>query len=85
VRVRAGSPAGNACLGRWVHDHCELTRAAADRRRGVQRAGCVARSTFYDWKAKGKLPRCFKLPNGDLRVRRSDLDEWLASLEMGVA
>ena len=41
----------------------------------------VARSTFYEWRAKGRAPRCIKLPNGDLRVRRSDLERWLASLE----
>ncbi|MEV0576041.1 helix-turn-helix domain-containing protein [Streptomyces sp. NPDC050392] len=37
----------------------------------------VSRSTFYDWRQKGRAPRCIKLPNGDLRVRRSDLDNWL--------
>ncbi|GGO81068.1 helix-turn-helix transcriptional regulator [Wenjunlia tyrosinilytica] len=37
----------------------------------------VTRSTFYDWRAKGRAPRCIKLPNGDLRIRRSDLDNWL--------
>jgi len=37
----------------------------------------VARRTFYDWRAKGRAPRCFKLPNGDLRIRRTDLDSWL--------
>ena len=41
----------------------------------------IARSTFYDWRAKGRAPRCIKLPNGDLRVRRADLERWLASLE----
>jgi excisionase family DNA binding protein len=41
----------------------------------------ISRSTFYDWRAKGKAPHCFKLPNGDLRVRRSDFDKWLSSLE----
>lgn len=39
--------------------------------------GGIARSTFYDWRAKGKAPRCIKLPNGDLRVRRTELDRWL--------
>lgn len=39
----------------------------------------VARSTFYDWRAKGRAPRCIKLPNGELRVRRADLDAWLDS------
>lgn len=41
----------------------------------------IARSTFYDWRAKGRAPRCIKLPNGDLRVRRADLERWLAALE----
>jgi predicted DNA-binding transcriptional regulator AlpA len=41
----------------------------------------IARSTFYDWRAKGRGPRCIKLPNGSLRVRRSELDAWLASRE----
>lgn len=41
----------------------------------------VARSTFYDWRAACKGPRCMKLPNGDLRVRRVDFESWLESLE----
>ena len=41
----------------------------------------VARSTFYDWRAKGRAPRCIKLPNGELRIRRDDLDAWLDSHE----
>jgi predicted DNA-binding transcriptional regulator AlpA len=41
----------------------------------------IARSTFYDWRAKGRAPRCLKLPNGDLRIRRADYDRWLTSLE----
>lgn len=39
----------------------------------------ITRSTFYDWKAKGRAPRCLRLPNGGLRVRRADLDDWLDS------
>lgn len=41
----------------------------------------VARSTFYDWRAKGRAPRCIKLPNGDLRIRRTEFDRWLAERE----
>lgn len=37
----------------------------------------ISRSTFYDWRAKGRAPRCIKLPNGDIRVRRSDYEHWL--------
>ena len=41
----------------------------------------VSRSTFYDWRAKGKAPRCLKLPNGEIRVRRNELDRWRANYE----
>ncbi|NJC86795.1 helix-turn-helix transcriptional regulator [Planosporangium mesophilum] len=41
----------------------------------------VSRSTFYYWRQTGKAPRCIKLPNGEIRVRRVDLDEWFDSLE----
>ena len=41
----------------------------------------IARSTFYDWRAAKKAPRCIKLPNGNIRVRRADLERWLKSLE----
>ena len=37
----------------------------------------VSRSTFYEWRAKGRAPRCVKLPNGEIRVRRSELEQWL--------
>lgn len=38
----------------------------------------ISRSTFYDWRAARKAPRCIKLPNGSIRVRRSDLEHWLS-------
>ncbi|MEU0406761.1 helix-turn-helix domain-containing protein [Streptomyces griseorubiginosus] len=41
----------------------------------------ISRSTFYDWRAKGRAPRCIKLPNGDLRIRRSDYEHWLNDRE----
>lgn len=40
----------------------------------------ISRSTFYDWRAKRKAPACLKLPNGDLRIRRSDYENWLQGL-----
>jgi predicted DNA-binding transcriptional regulator AlpA len=45
----------------------------------------IARSTFCDWRAKRKAPRCIKLPNGDLRIRRVDFEEWLAAITDKVA
>ena len=41
----------------------------------------VARSTFDDWRAAKKAPPCFRLPNGDLRIRRAEFDRWLESLQ----
>ncbi|MGW4200911.1 helix-turn-helix transcriptional regulator [Streptomyces sp. NPDC004726] len=41
----------------------------------------IARSTFYDWRQKGRGPRCIRLPNGTLRIRRSDLENWLVDCE----
>jgi predicted DNA-binding transcriptional regulator AlpA len=41
----------------------------------------IAQSTFYEWRVKGTGPRCIKLPNGQLRVRRGDLNSWLDARE----
>jgi predicted DNA-binding transcriptional regulator AlpA len=45
----------------------------------------IARSTFYEWRTKGKAPPCLKLPNGDLRIRRTEYEEWLAGLRVEAA
>lgn len=41
----------------------------------------IARSTFYEWRAKGLAPRCLKLPNGEIRITRSDFETWLETCE----
>lgn len=41
----------------------------------------VSRRTFYEWRAKGKAPKCITLPNGSLRIRRSEYQRWLAARE----
>lgn len=41
----------------------------------------IARSTFYDWRAARKAPKCIKLPNGSIRVRRTDFELWLTGHE----
>ncbi|MFI7438351.1 helix-turn-helix transcriptional regulator [Nonomuraea indica] len=41
----------------------------------------IAPSTFYDWRAKKRGPRCITLANGQLRIRRSELDRWLNERE----
>lgn len=45
----------------------------------------VARATFYRWRQLRIAPRSIKLPNGQVRIRRSALDEWLAGHEDGAA
>jgi predicted DNA-binding transcriptional regulator AlpA len=41
----------------------------------------VSRSTFYEWRTKGRGPRCIKLPNGDIRINRAEYERWIATLE----
>jgi predicted DNA-binding transcriptional regulator AlpA len=41
----------------------------------------VPASTFFRWRVTGKGPRAIKLPNGAVRVRRSEYERWLATLE----
>lgn len=33
-------------------------------------------SVFYRLRARGQVPLMIKLPNGELRCRRADLDAW---------
>ena len=42
--------------------------------------GSVSRDTFYKWRQTGKGPRCFALPNGELRCRWDDFQQWLDDL-----
>ncbi|HEX3780691.1 MAG TPA: helix-turn-helix domain-containing protein [Pseudonocardiaceae bacterium] len=39
----------------------------------------ISPRTFNEWRAKGRAPKCLKLPNGELRIRRADFDSWLNS------
>lgn len=36
----------------------------------------MSRAAFYRMRARGHAPKLIKLPNGQLRVRRTDLDAW---------
>jgi predicted site-specific integrase-resolvase len=45
----------------------------------------VARSTFYVWLAKGLAPPVVKLPNGQLRMNRRDVDAWEVANRLGGA
>lgn len=44
----------------------------------------MSRAAFYRLRARGQAPKCIKLPNGQLRIRRGDLDAWLNSCEQRV-
>lgn len=41
----------------------------------------ISRSTFRDWRAKGRAPKCLKLPNGQLRFKREDIETWLSEMD----
>ncbi|MET8727069.1 helix-turn-helix domain-containing protein [Streptomyces parvus] len=45
----------------------------------------MSRAAFYRMRARGQGPRLVKLPNGQLRVRRTDLDAWLTECETTAA
>ena len=40
----------------------------------------VSRRTFYRWRETGKAPHAVRLPNGELRIWRSELNAWLDRL-----
>ena len=41
----------------------------------------ITRRTWQRWRARGITPPCTKLPGRNLRIRRSDYEKWLATLE----
>ncbi|MBD0736433.1 helix-turn-helix transcriptional regulator [Streptomyces sp. CBMA29] len=47
--------------------------------------GGISRRTFYRWRELGTAPACIRLPNGELRVRRSALSAWLDERAEGTA
>jgi predicted DNA-binding transcriptional regulator AlpA len=45
----------------------------------------MSRAAFYRMRARGKAPKLIKLPNGQIRCRRTDLDAWWANCEQQAA
>ncbi|MFZ4237518.1 helix-turn-helix transcriptional regulator [Streptomyces murinus] len=41
----------------------------------------MSRAAFYRMRARCQAPKLIKLPNGQIRCRRSDLDAWWAEHE----
>ena len=70
----ADSHAGLAARGGTPDEQLTVSELCAELK--------VSRSTFYDWRQKRRGPRCIRLPNGALRIRRRDLDAWLAGHEV---
>ncbi|MCO6010551.1 helix-turn-helix domain-containing protein [Actinoallomurus purpureus] len=42
--------------------------------------GGVSRRTFYRWRELGNAPAGLKLPNGEIRIWRSEFASWLETL-----
>ena len=42
--------------------------------------GGVSRRTFYRWRELGIAPAGLRLPNGEIRIWRSEFTTWLESL-----
>nr|WP_246062395.1 helix-turn-helix domain-containing protein [Haloactinospora alba] len=47
--------------------------------------GGVPRRTFYRWREVGHAPCGIKLPNGELRFWKSDVEAWLLTLREDAA
>ncbi|GHB21584.1 excisionase [Streptomyces umbrinus] len=52
-------------------------------RQVIEELGGISRRTFYRWRELHIAPRCIRLPNGELRVRRDVLNDWLAERAEG--
>lgn len=42
----------------------------------------ISRSTWDKWRQRRRGPQAIRLPNGELRIRRSEFESWLLSLEV---
>lgn len=40
----------------------------------------ISRRTWQEWRAVGRTPKCYRLPNGQIRIKRIDLEAWLERL-----
>ncbi|MBQ0853383.1 helix-turn-helix domain-containing protein [Streptomyces sp. BH-SS-21] len=54
-------------------------------RQVLDELGGISRRTFYRWRELRIAPRCIRLPNGELRVRRDVLNDWLDKRAEGAA
>jgi predicted DNA-binding transcriptional regulator AlpA len=54
-------------------------------RQVLDELGGISRRTFYRWRELRIAPPCIRLPNGELRVRRDVLNDWLEERAEGAA
>jgi len=54
-------------------------------RQVLDELGGISRRTFYRWRELRTAPPCIRLPNGELRVRRDVLNDWLEDRAEGAA
>ncbi|WP_371552506.1 helix-turn-helix transcriptional regulator [Streptomyces sp. NBC_00554] len=54
-------------------------------RQVLEELGGISRRTFYRWRELRIAPACIRLPNGELRVRRDVLNDWLSERAEGAA
>ncbi|MFC9219500.1 helix-turn-helix transcriptional regulator [Streptomyces hygroscopicus] len=54
-------------------------------RQVLEELGGISRRTFYRWRELRIAPRCIRLPNGELRVRRDVFNVWLEDHAEGAA
>ncbi|MFJ3776550.1 helix-turn-helix transcriptional regulator [Streptomyces sp. NPDC090075] len=54
-------------------------------RQVLDELGGISRRTFYRWRELRTAPACIRLPNGELRVRRDVLNDWLEERAEGAA
>ncbi|MBZ6192998.1 helix-turn-helix domain-containing protein [Streptomyces olivaceus] len=54
-------------------------------RQVLDELGGISRRTFYRWRELRLAPTCIRLPNGELRIRRDVLNDWLADRAEGAA
>ncbi|MFD8092971.1 helix-turn-helix transcriptional regulator [Streptomyces malaysiensis] len=54
-------------------------------RQVLEELGGISRRTFYRWRELRIAPRCIRMPNGELRVRRDAFNAWLEDHAEGAA
>jgi hypothetical protein len=70
----------HACLSTWLNGGVPPTQVAQWAGHSVD-GRPLSRRTWQEWRTKGRAPRCIKLPNGDLRIRRAEYERWLRERE----